>query len=73
MELNNQNNEPELIDNEMDIKYDKPSTSRLFFLIGFFGFFVFSWAGCFNLYQHKHKNNNDVKVPESTLYDPKYK
>jgi len=74
MEHTNQDqyNEPELIVNDLDIKSSKTSASRLFFLLGFFGFFVFCWAGCYNLFQHKFKDNSDVKVPGNTLYDPKY-
>ena len=62
-----------VVDNKSDIELNKPSKSRFLFLLGFFGFFIFAWAGCYNLYTHKFKSNADVKVPESTLYDPKYK
>lgn len=72
-EYNNQ--DPYLLDNELDIRVSKPKTSRFFFLLGLFGFFLFCWAGCYNLYQHKFKSPADgtIKVNESSLLDPKYK
>jgi hypothetical protein len=60
------------LDNPADIALNKPSKSRFLFLLGFFGFFIFCWAGCYNLHAHKFKNNATVKVPDNTLYDPKY-
>lgn len=62
-----------IIDNPADIELSKPSKSRFLFLLGFFGFFIFAWAGCYNLYEHHYQKNDDVKVPDNTLYDPKYK
>lgn len=62
-----------LLDNELDIKTSKPSSSRFFFLLGFFGIFIFAWSGCYNLYKHEYKSAEDVPVQESSLYDPKYK
>lgn len=62
------------LDNDIDIKHYKPGSSRFMFLLGLFGLFIFSWAGCYNLYQHRfidHKDN--VPVNESSLYEPKYK
>jgi hypothetical protein len=66
-------NHDEGIDNPADIELNKPSKSRFLFLLSFFGFFIFAWAGCAGLYKHKFQNNNDIKVQESTLYQPKYK
>lgn len=69
-----QHNTPgQVVDNPADIELNKPSKSRFLFLLGFFGFFIFAWAGCYNLYEHKFAPNADTKVPENTLYDPKYK
>ena len=68
-----QHNEDNLVDNEADIELNKPSKSRFLFLLFFFGFFIFAWAGCYNLYEHKYQKNDDVAVPEHTLYEPKYK
>lgn len=67
------NNNQNLLENEADIKTNKPSSSRFLFLLGFFGIFVFAWAGCYNLYEHKYNPNKDVKINESSLYFPKYK
>ncbi len=61
------------LDNPADIELSKPSKSRFLFLLFFFGIFIFSWAGCYNLYEHKFKKNADVVAPDNTLYDPKYK
>jgi len=72
--MDTQNNYQEHeIANNADIEYNKPSKSRFLFLLFFFGFFIFAWSGCYKLYQHSFKNNEDIKVPESTLYEPKYK
>jgi hypothetical protein len=62
-----------IVDNPADIERDKPSRSRFLFLLGFFSYFIFCWAGCYNLYEHKYQKNDQVKVPDNTLYDPKYK
>lgn len=67
-----EHNQP-ILENELDIKTNKPKTSRFLFLLGFFGIFVFAWAGCFNLKQHEFKSGKDVKVNESSQYAPKYK
>ncbi len=62
------------LDNELDIKLSKPRSSRFFFLLGFFGIFIFAWSGCYNLYTKKFVNQADkVEVNESSLYAPKYK
>ncbi len=70
MQQYNQDNQ---IDNPADIELSKPSKSRFLFLLFFFGIFIFSWAGCYNLYEHKFQNNTDIPVPDNTLYNPKYK
>lgn len=72
--MDNLNNTQEhLIDNEADIELSKPSKSRFLFLLFFFGYFIFILAGCYNLYEHKFQKNDDIKVPDNTLYEPKYK
>lgn len=63
----------QFVDDPADIELSKPSKSRFLFLLGFFGYFIFAWAGCYNLYTHKFESNKDVKVQSSTLYEPKYK
>lgn len=65
-------NQP-ILENELDIETNKPKTSRFYFLLGFFGIFVFAWAGCYNLYEHKFESGANVKVNESSTYEPKYK
>jgi len=63
----------QFVDNPADIELSKPSKSRFLFLLSFFGFFIFAWAGCYNLYEHKFQKNDNVQVPDNTLYEPKYK
>ncbi len=61
------------LDNPVDIELNKPSKSRFLFLLGFFGFFIFAWAGCYNLHEHGYQKNDNITVPDNTLYEPKYK
>lgn len=62
------------LNNELDIKLSKPRSSRFFFVLGFFGIFIFAWSGCYNLYTHKFVDQKEkVPVNESSLYEPKYK
>ena len=70
MQHNNQDN---LIDNEADIEINKPSKSRFLFLSFFFGMFIFSWAGCYSLWEHRYSNPEVENVPKSSLYQPEYK
>ena len=60
------------INNTEDIELSKPSKSRFLFLLSFFGFFIFAWAGCYNLYEHHYQKNDNTVVPDNTLYEPKY-
>ncbi|MCD6011155.1 MAG: hypothetical protein K0Q79_1017 [Flavipsychrobacter sp.] len=72
--MSTQHNRPGVdLDNPNDIELNKPSKSRFLFLLSFFGFFIFAWAGCYNLYEHKYQKNDNVAVPDNTLYEPKYK
>jgi len=66
-------NQENLIDNQADIELNKPSKSRFLFLLFFFSLFIFSWAGCYNLWEHKFRSTEDVEVPKSSLYQPEYK
>ena len=43
------------------------------FLLGFFSLFLFFWACCGTLHTFSYQSNQDVKVPESATYDPKYR
>ena len=72
MDTQHNNQKPEL-DNTNDIALNKPSASRFMFLLSFFGFFIFAWAGCYNLYEHKTQKPDNTPVPGSTLYEPTYK
>ena len=67
------NNQENLIDNPADIELNKPSKSRFLFLLFFFGLFIFSWAGCYNLWEHRYKSYEAEDVPKSSLYTPEYK
>jgi len=72
MDTQHNNNEKEL-DNKNDIALNKPSASRFLFLLSFFGFFIFAWSGCYNLWQHKYQKPDTTPVPSNTLYEPTYK
>ena len=72
MELQ-QKNQDQFVENHADIELNKPSKSRFLFLLFFFGYFIFAFAGCYNLYEHKFQKNADIPAPDNTLYDPKYK
>lgn len=62
-----------LIDNELDIKTSKTSTSRFYFLLSFFGYFAFLIAVGYGLWCHRYDDSGkEVKVQSSTLYTPKY-
>jgi len=72
--MNTEHNLQEIeLDNPADIELNKPSKSRFLFLLCFFGIFVFAWSGCYNLYEHKYQKNDNITVPDNTLYSPKYK
>jgi len=61
------------IDNNLDVRANRPSTSRFYFLVGFFGYFIFAIAGCYNLYTHRYDDSGkEVKVQPSTKYNPTY-
>lgn len=72
--MDTQQNKQEIeLDNPADIELNKPSKSRFLFLLCFFGFFIFAWAGCYNLYEHKYQKPDNSPVPGNTLYEPTYK
>ena len=70
MDMQHNNQE---IDNQADIELSKPSKSRFLFLLFFFGYFIFAWAGCYNLWQHSYKTYSAEDAPKSSLYQPEYK
>lgn len=61
------------VPNPADIQYSKTSSSRFLFVLFFLGYFIFAFAGCYELSKFSYKSNADVKVPDNTLYSPKYK
>jgi hypothetical protein len=61
------------MDNPADIELNKPTKSRFLFLLGFFGFFIFAWSGCYKMHEFKYQKNDHITAPDNTLYDPKYK
>ncbi|HTM65252.1 MAG TPA: hypothetical protein VL093_02955 [Flavipsychrobacter sp.] len=67
------NNQENLIDNHADIELSKTSKSRFLFLLSFFGYFIFLFAGCYNLWQHRYQKNDTIEAPKSSLYSPEYK
>jgi hypothetical protein len=71
MQSHHTNNET-IIDNPADLELNKPSKSRFLFVLVFFSIFIFSWAGCYNLYQHKFAKYTP-EVPGNTQYEPIYK
>ena len=72
--MDTQHNNQEIeIENPHYIELNKPSKSRFLFLLSFFGFFIFAWAGCYNLYEHKYQKVDNTPVPGNTLYEPTYK
>ena len=73
MDQHPESNNQKLIDNPADIELNKPSKSRFLFLLFFFGFFVFCWAGCYSLDRNGgYQDNSDIEVPKNLNYDPKY-
>ena len=71
MQSHNTTNET-IIDNPADLELNKPSKSRFLFVLVFFSIFIFSWAGCYNLYQHEFAKHTP-EVPGNTQYEPVYK
>jgi hypothetical protein len=72
MDMQN-NTQDTLIENKADIELSKPTKSRFLFLLFFFCFFIFSWAGCYNVWEHRFKDNAAENTPKSSLYQPEYK
>ena len=66
-------NQENLVENPADIELNKPSKARFLFLLGFFGIFIFAWAGCYNLWDHSYDKNYKAEAPKSSLYQPEYK
>jgi hypothetical protein len=61
------------VENKKDITANWVSSSRFFFYVLIACIMAGSLGGCYGLYQHRYKGKPKVSIPESTLYNPKYK
>ena len=58
---------------EKDFKHNWVNSSVFLFYLQVFCIIAFIIGGSYSLYQHRYKGKPEVKVPENTLYTPKYK
>ena len=65
--------EQNTIENKRDFSSNWVSSSRFMFYVYIACILAFVLGGCYNLYKHRYKGKPEVAVPESTLYNPKYK
>ena len=63
----------EVIENEKDFTKNWVNSSRFLFYLQVFVVIAFIFGGCYNHYEHRYTGKPDVKVPDNTLYTPKYK
>ncbi|MBP9098841.1 MAG: hypothetical protein KBF74_08500 [Ferruginibacter sp.] len=64
----------EIIDNtHKDFGHNWVSSSRFIWFCQVFLIIAFVLGGCYSLYENRYKGKPTVNVPESTLYNPKYK
>ena len=64
----------EIIDEKQkDITSNWVTSSRFLFYVQVFCIAAFLMGGCYKLYSYRYKGKPEVQVPESTLYNPKYK
>ena len=64
----------EVIDNtHKDFAHNWVSSSRFLFYCQVFIIIAFVLGGCYSLYANRYKGKPEVQVPESSLYNPKYK
>ena len=64
----------EIIDTKQkDITSNWVTSSRFLFYVQVFCIAAFLLGGCYKLYTYRYKGKPEVQVPESTLYNPKYK
>ncbi|RAJ00345.1 hypothetical protein LX64_04048 [Chitinophaga skermanii] len=61
------------VENTKDIAQSRVSSSRFLFYVKITCIIAFVLGGCYNLYKHRYKGKPEVAIPESTLYNPKYK
>jgi hypothetical protein len=58
---------------DRDFTHNWVSSSAFLFYLSVFCIVAFTLGGCYKLYQHRYKGKAEVAVPESSLYNPKYK
>lgn len=61
------------VENKNDFTRDWVSSSRFLFYVKLACILAFVLGGCYKLYEHRYKGKPKVTVPESSLYEPKYK
>ena len=60
-------------DKQKDITSNWVTSSRFLFYVQVFCIAAFLLGGCYKLYSYRYKGKPEVQIPESTLYNPKYK
>lgn len=58
---------------EKDFAHNWVNSSVFLFYLQVFCIVAFVLGGCYSLYSNRYKGRPEVKVPENTLYTPKYK
>jgi hypothetical protein len=58
---------------QKDITSNWVTSSRFLFYVQLFCIAAFLLGGCYKLYNYRYQGKPKVEVPESTLYNPKYK
>ncbi|UYQ94012.1 hypothetical protein MKQ68_02755 [Chitinophaga horti] len=61
------------VENSKDITTNWVTSSRFFFYVMIGCIVAMSLGGCYGLFTHRYKGKPKVTIPESTLYNPKYK
>lgn len=61
------------VENTNDFTRDWVSSSRFLFYLKIACILAFLVGGSYALFGHRYKGKPKVAVPESSLYDPKYK
>lgn len=62
-----------MLENERDIQYSWPRSSRFLFYVQVVCIIAFILGGSYGLYKWRYKGKPKVEIPENTLYTPKYK
>ncbi|HRN92700.1 MAG TPA: hypothetical protein PKY29_08495 [Ferruginibacter sp.] len=66
--------QPEIIETKhKDFTHNWVSSSRFLWYCQVFVILAFVLGGCYGLYANRYKGKPEVVVPESSLYNPKYK